>query len=313
MMPEVKRDIILPRGKLHSIKKYGDIPGRIVQHLLLIGIGFVFVYPILLMLAESTKDTYDLINPLVQWIPTKIYVSNFIKAWTVLGGFKTLLISSGYMLMVAAAQTLSSALIGYGFAKFNFRFKNVVFLLMIATFIIPDQVTFMPRYLTFKAYGMLRTIMPFFVPALLGQGIKSAIFILIFFQFFRMSPKALDEAAQIDGAGVFRVFTRINLPSAVPAIIVVFIFSFVWHWNETYLADLYFETSIRTFPLALEKFTEYYAKMFPVTDATNPLMRLNEGVRMAGTLLCIAPLLLLYALVEGKLVESIDRSGITGE
>ena len=220
------------------------------------------------------------------------------------------MISSGYMLLVAVCQTVSSAFIGYGFAKFDFKLNKPLFLLMICTFILPDQVTFMPKYLMFKSFGMLKTIMPFLLPALFGQGIKNAIF---YYQFFRMIPKALDEAAEIDGAGFFRIFAGIHLPLAVPATVVVFIFSFVWHWNESYLADLYFEDAIRTFPLALTKFTEYFQKLYPVEDAGNPLLRMNEGVRMAGTLLCIIPLVILYLFVEPKLVESLDRAGITGE
>lgn len=302
---KVKRYLIIA-------KKQGLI-FRITMYLLMIGIGFVFIYPLLIMLAESMKDVYDIVNPLVKWIPTKIYFNNFIRAWNVLGGFEVLLTSSFYMLLIAACQTISSALIGYGFAKFNFKFKRVLFFLVICTFIIPDQVTFMPKYLLFKSYGMLRTIFPFLVPALFGQGIRNTIFILIFYQFFKMLPKSLDEAAQIDGAGFIKIFAGINLPLAIPAIVVVFVFSFVWHWNETYLADLYFETAIRTFPLTLQRFTEYFAKLYPVSESTNPLLRLNESVRMAGTLLCIVPLVILYAFLERYLIESLDKVGITGE
>jgi len=284
----------------------------LVLYALMIGVGFVYLYPILVMLISSTKDVYDLINPLVDWVPTKIHIDNFIRAWSVLGGLSTFLSTTGIMLLIATAQTISSALIGYGFAKFEFPTRKILFLIMIATFIIPDQVTFMPRYLTFRAYGMLRTILPFLIPALFGQGIKNAIFILIFYQFFKRAPKALDEAAEVDGAGFFRIFASINIPAAIPGFIVVFIFSFVWHWNETYLADLYFETSVRTLQLILERFTEYFARMFPVSNIENPMLRMNEGLRMAATLICIAPLVLIYSIVERRLIESIDRTGITG-
>ncbi len=296
-------------GKIHI----RNTVSQMFLYLIMISVGFIFLYPILVMTAESAKDVYDLVNPLVKWFPTKIYIANFTRAWNVLGGFKTLLTSGGYMLLVAVCQTLSAAVIGYGFAKFDFKLKRPLFLLMICTFIIPPQVTFLPQYLMYKSFGMLKSIMPFLLPALLGQGIKNTIFILIYYQFFRMIPKALDEAAEIDGAGFLRVFAGINLPLAVPATVVVFIFSFVWHWNETYLADVYFEGTIRTFPLALVKFTEYFQKLYPIDDPNNPLLRMNEGVRMAGTVLCVLPLILMYILIEPKLVENLDRVGITGE
>jgi multiple sugar transport system permease protein len=282
-------------------------------YMMLIGVGFVFLYPILVMMATALKDAYDLINPLVEWIPTKLYLENFQRAWVVLGGTRTVASSTAYMLLIACAQTVSSALIAYGFAKFKFPLRNLLFILMIVTFIIPEQVTLMPRYMMFKSYGMLKTILPFLLPSMTGQGIKSAIFILIFYRFFRMAPKAMDEAAMVDGAGFLRIFARINVPLALPGAVVVFIFSFVWHWNETYLSDLYFGTAIKTMPLLLERFTEYYTKMFPVSPAQNPLLRMNEGIRMAATVICIVPLVLLYFVVERKLIESIDRAGITGE
>lgn len=290
-----------------------SIPMLSIFYLLLIGIGFVYLFPILVMLTSSTQDVYDLINPLVEWIPTKVHIDNFVRAWSVLGGLDIFVSTTAYMLVIAFGQTFSSALIGYGFAKFDFPFKKLVFVLMVVTFIIPDQVTFMPRYLMFRSYEMLRTIYPMLIPALLGQGIKNAIFILIFYQFFKRTPVALDEAAEVDGAGFLRIFYNINLPSAIPGIIVVFVFSFVWHWNETYLAGLYFEMAIRTPLLILERFTENFARMFPVSNIENPMLRMNEGLRMAATLICILPLIVLYILVEPKLIESIDRSGITGE
>lgn len=299
--------------QLFGNQRKGGLLKLAVLYSLLVGVGFVYLYPILVMFTASAKDVYDLINPLVDWIPTKIHVDNYVRAWAVLGGFETLISTIGFMLLISIAQTISSALIGYGFAKFDFPAKRIIFLLMIATFIIPDQVTFMPRYLIFRAYNMLRTIMPFLVPALFGQGIKNAIFILIFYQFFKRAPKALDEAAEVDGAGFLRIFASINLPAAIPGVIVVFVFSFVWHWNETYLAGLYFETSVRTLPLILERFTEYFTRMFPVSNASSALHRMNEALRMAATLICIAPLLIIYSIVEPKLVEGIDRSGITGE
>ena len=286
--------------------------GRVVLFALTVSICFVFLYPLLTMLSMGLKDGKDLNNPLVNWFPTKLYTGNFQRAWVVMGGFNTIITSSVMFLLIAAVQTFSSMLIAYGFTKFQFPGRAILFALMVATFIIPDHVTFMPRYLLFKEYGMLRTYLPFLLPAATGSGIRSAIFILIFSQFFRMAPKALDEAAMVDGAGYARMFFTINLPLVIPAIVVVFVFSFVWHWNETYLADLYFGNAISTMPLLLERFTDNYTKIFP-PQTTNPQAALNEGIRMAATFLTILPLLLAYVLVERKLIASLDRAGITGE
>jgi len=300
------RRIILGSGEQRGLLS------RAVLFVLTVSICFVFLYPLFTMLSMGLKDGKDLNNPLVNWFPTKLFTGNFERAWVVMGGFNTIVSSTFMFLLISVAQTFASMFIAYGFTKFQFPGKKLCFALMVATFIIPDHVTFMPRYLLFKEYGMLRTYLPFLLPAATGSGIRGAIFILIFRQFFSMAPKALDEAAMVDGAGYLRMFFTINLPLVIPAIVVVFVFSFVWHWNETYLADLYFGNAINTMPLLLERFTDNYTKIFP-PQTTNPQAALNEGIRMAATFLTILPLLLAYVLVERKLIASLDRAGITGE
>lgn len=293
--------------------KTSRILGKAALYTTLITFGFVFLYPILVIISNSSKDVYDLSNSVVKWIPTKITFENYTKAFTVLGGMSTVLTSVVVMLLISLVQTASSAIIAYGFAKYEFWCKKLIFALMIATFILPQQVTFLPKYVMFNNYHMLNTALPILIPSLLGQGIKNTIFILIFYQFFRMSPKSLDEAASVDGASGIRIFATINMRMATPAIVVVFIFSFVWNWNETYLTASYFGAALTTLPLALKNFKEYYEKMFPANSGQNPLLKLNEGIIMAATLLTVLPLIAAYVLVERKLIESIDKSGITGE
>ena len=158
---------------------------RIVTYILLIAISFVFLYPILKMLSRSLMGPYDSANPLVDWIPTSLYLSNFSRAYQVLGGYKTILVSIGVMLLIAVVETLSSAVIAYGFAKFEFRGRMILFVLMLSTFLIPSQITFLPNYVMFNKYGMLQSIFPILIPSIFGQGIRQALFILIFYQFYR--------------------------------------------------------------------------------------------------------------------------------
>jgi len=257
------------------------------------------------------KDLEDLLNPMVKWIPTHIYFSNYEKAFKVLNYMPTLTQTLYVVLLSTIAQVISSSLIGYGFARYNFKGKNFFFILMIVTFLIPQQTLMIPRFLMFQKLGLLNSVLSFFVPATFGQGLNQALFILIFYQLFRMIPKSLEEAAKIDGANDFTVFARISLPLATPAFVISFVLSMVWYWNETYLSSLYFGNVIKTLPMQLQSFVDSYRLLFPsgavVTD------RLNESVRMAGTLLTIAPLLIIYFIIERWLRESIDSVGITGE
>lgn len=285
---------------------------KILVYALLIGIGYVFLYPILTMIVDSFKSLDDILNPLVNWIPTQLYLENYERANKVLDFFPALLETLYVTVLPSIAQTAVAAVVGYGLARFTFPFKKVIFVLALATFIIPPQVTLIPKYIFFSELNLLGSLNAFVLPAVTGQGINSAIFILIFYQFFRMVPKSLEEAAQLDGAGHFRIFFTIAIPMAVPAFIISFLFSFVWYWNETYLASLYFGNELTTLPLQLQKFVATYTQMFP-SGAESSLDKINESIRMAGTLLSILPLLIVYFFTQKWFVEGVDRSGITGE
>jgi len=286
--------------------------GSIALYTVLIFVSFVFLYPIFMMIAGSAKDVHDLANPIVRWIPSRFNTDNYNQAYVALGGWSTLLESLRIILFFALAQTVSSALIGYGLAKYDFWGSKIILALILITFILPPQTTFLARYVMFVRMGMLNTIFAILLPATFAQGINSAIFILIFYQFFKMVPRSLDEAAFIDGAGHIKTFLRINMRLATPAVVVVFVFSYVWNWNETTMSASLLGPDINTVPLALERFQDMFALRFPEA-AMNPLLRMNEGLLMAGTLLSIIPLVIIYIIIERHLVESIDRAGITGE
>jgi multiple sugar transport system permease protein len=202
--------------------------------------------------------------------------------------------------------------VGYGLARYRFPGKNLLFILILSTFIIPAQNTVIPQMLTFREYGLLGSVFSLILPAMVGQGFKSAIFILIFYQTFQSLPKVLEEAARLDGATDLKIFIKIALPAAIPAFIISIIFSTVWYWNETFLTVIFLEGGIQTLPMQLSKFTQAYENLYP-PGMVNIFDRLNEAVKLAGTFLNIMPLLLMYFVLQKWFVESIERSGITGE
>ncbi len=286
---------------------------KLVVYGLLISIGFVYVYPILFMISQSFKSLDDLLDPTVQWLPKTLHMDNFFKAWVVLDFMKSFGASLLNSVLPALAQTISCALVGYGFAKFAFPGKNIMFALILMTFIIPVQVVMIPLFLMFQKYGMLGSPLPFIIPALFAGGIKSALFILIYTQFFKTIPKSLEESAQLDGAGALKTFFRIILPISVPAIVVVFLFSLVWHWNETYTTSLYLGDSMRTLPVMLQQFDLSFSQDFSSSQVGGQRVNINESIKLAGTMLIILPLLLLYLFAQKWFVEVIDKTGITGE
>ncbi|AZN42522.1 carbohydrate ABC transporter permease [Paenibacillus albus] len=287
---------------------------KLFVYALLISVGFVYLYPILYLVSQSFKSLNDLLDPTVLWIPQKLYFENFVQAWHVLNYMDTFWNSVLNSVVPAIGQTVSCAVVGYGLAKFRFPGKSIIFGLMMITFIVPAQVVMIPLYLMFNDYHMLGSSLPFIIPTIFGQGIKGVLFILIYMQFFRTIPTSLEEAAQMDGAGFIRTFFTVILPISTPAIVVVMLFSTVWHWNETYLTSLYLGDSMTTLPLMLKTFNDSFSKLYGGGAAVGGKhQNINESIRMAGTLLIVLPLLILYLFAQKRFVEVVDKTGITGE
>jgi len=300
------------KGFLFGNRSRYGLVFNVVLYALLIAIGFVYLYPLLFMFVTSLKSPEDLLNPMVQWIPTQIYTGNYVKAFRVLNYPSTLAASILVSVAPSLLQTAVAAVVGYGLARYNFPGKKLLFALILATFIIPAQNTVIPQTLTYQQLGLLGNISSLILPAALGQGFRSAIFILIFYQTFVSLPKVLEEAARLDGASDLQIFLRIGLPSAIPAFVTSIIFSIVWYWNETYLTVIFLEGGLQTLPMQLSKFVQAYENLYP-PGVVNIFDRLNEAVKLSGTFLNILPLLLMYFVLQRWFVESVERTGVTGE
>ncbi|MCI8433985.1 MAG: carbohydrate ABC transporter permease [Lachnospiraceae bacterium] len=298
------REVGMRRGRKRMVSIF-------LRYFLLIGIGVVFLYPILYMISNSFKSVQDLVNPTVEWLPAKLYPDNFLRALKTLDYWKTLPFTVLYTTAATLAQTISCAMAGYAFARHEFPLKRFWMVMLIAAFLIPAQVTLVPRYLMFYNYGLTNTPFAVWLPSLLGQGVSSSIFVLIFENFFGSYPKSFDEAAKLDGAGKFTIFFRVALPVVKPAVVVSVLFSFVWFWNETYTSGQLMGSALRTLPMKLESFVAEFSSIYSTGDMT---ARLNESARMAATLLVIAPLGVLYVVLQRSFIRGIDAaSGITGE
>lgn len=302
------------KTKFFGLKLTDGWIAKAFTYLLLGSISFAFLYPFIFMTFKSVQSIEDVLSPTVGLIPTSIYLGNYINAFTVMnfwGSFQTSLYHSA---IPAIAQVLSAAVIGYGLSRFNFPLKKLVIALIIVAFVVPPSILMIPTYLLYKDWGLLGDIRAFLYPALLGQGFKSTIFILLFYNAFNNVPKVIDEAARVDGTSAIGIFFRIALPLSIPMIIVGFLFTFVWYWNETYLTNLYMD-GVTTMPMALTGFAATFREMLaqgqlPANDMRNIL---NESIYMAGTLVSLLPLLGLYFIMQNWFVESSDKAGITGE
>lgn len=291
---------------------------KLFTYAILICVGFVFIYPLINMLSTSMMTLDDLIDTSIQWIPSTFNLQNYSDAAGAMDFWESLKDSFIIAGLPTIIQVCICAFVGYGFARFDFRGKNLMMGLLVFSFIIPPQILMMPTYVLYLDMHLIGHLRAYIIPAILGQGFKSQIFILICWQFFRQVPQSLIEAAQIDGAGYFKSFFRIAIPSAAGALLVVFLFSFVWYWNESYLANLYINGGTGKFSdykllvVQLAQFNDIYTQ-YAQSGAQMGAPQNNESVRMAGTMLTVIPLLLIYFVLQRQFVESVDRTGITGE
>jgi multiple sugar transport system permease protein len=158
------------------------------------------------------------------------------------------------------------------------------------------------------------TIFALWLPALMGQGLQSTFFILIFFQFFRMIPGQVEESAYLDGANSVQIFFKIALPMAVPAFVIAATYSFAVNWNEMFMTNLYLEGNIKTIPMLLDSLQSNWDRIAQYEVSSDAVdVTFSEAKSFAGTILSVIPLMIMYGIVQRFFIESIDKSGIAGE
>lgn len=290
--------------------KLVNIVAKIAIYFLLICIGYVYLNPIFEMISKSIMTTEDLIDPSITWIAKHATFDNFAGAIKTLDIPTSLFGSILFSGILAIGQTAVSATTGFALSRYTFKGRGIWFVMLILAFILPIPLLTVPRLMIFTSFKtmtgiqLIGTPIPQIVMAILGQGTYSTMLILIFYNFFNMIPKSLDEAAMIDGAGSIKVFYHVAIRLSAATILVVFLFSFVFNWNETYTTNTMLRSAVELIPGQLTLYSN---------SAGGAETAVNEAQRMAATLLSILPLLILYALVQKQFIQGIENTGITGE
>ncbi|HRU96694.1 MAG TPA: carbohydrate ABC transporter permease [Ruminococcus sp.] len=284
--------------------------------LILIGLSFVILYPLIYMVSCTFRERGDMNDPTVMWIP-RHYTLDVLKEtvqamdfWNTLKN--TLILNIGCSLV----QIISCAITGYGFARFSFKGKKLLFGIVIMMILVPPQVISLPLYSQFRFFGigdltvnLIDSMATMYLPALTANGIRAGLMILIFRQFFRGLPRELEDAAYIDGCGPLRTFIQVMAPNAASAFLTVFLFSVVWYWNDYYVSSTFF-TNTRTIALMLQNLdTELKVRLF--NSATADVSPREQIVwKEAGCLISITPILIMYVCLQKYFTEGIERSGI---
>jgi multiple sugar transport system permease protein len=215
---------------------------------------------------------------------------------------------------VTLVTVISSAIVGYGLARFKFKGKGLIMLIMLLVYVLPKTLLFMPRSMLYNTIGIKGTMFALWIPSFFGQGLQATFFILIFYQFFKMMPAQIEESAYIDGANTVSIFFRIALPMAVPAFVISLTYGFAVNWNEMFLTNIYLDGHIRTIPMLLQGLQAAWGNAADYSvnsDFVN--VDFTEAKAFAGTMLSIMPLVIMYGIIQRYFIESIDKSGITGE
>lgn len=296
-IPSIERQTNLEQSKpwLRQKRRRQWLQHALVYLLLLI-VGAIFALPLVWMVSTALKSNEQLLVFPPAWIPSPLVWENFPKSWQ-FAPFGTYLLNTLLVTVVALiGQVLSSCFVAYGFARLRFPARDQLFVLVLATMMLPYIVTLIPIFLIFRTLGWIDTYLPLTIPHYFGGG---PFFIFLLRQYFRTIPMELSDAARIDGAGEFGIFFRIVIPLSLPAIATVCIFSFLGHWNDFLGPLIYINTEEKkTLMLGLQSFIGLHSQRFQYLMAMSTLITL--------------PTLILFFLFQRVFIRSIVLTGMKG-
>lgn len=291
----------------------------LLRFLILFGFGFIIMYPLIYMISCTFRERGDMNDPTVVWLPRHLTLSVLKETVQAMDFGRTLRNTVVLNLVCSVLQVFSCALTGYGFARFDFKGKKILFCIVIMMILVPAQIISLPLFFRFRFFGirgvatvnLIDNMLSMYLPALTANGIRSGLMILIFRQFFRALPHELEDAACIDGCGPFMTFVRVMLPNAASSVLTVFLFSIVWYWNDYYISTMFFHNTKTIATMLYNLDNELKMRLFG--DAS---IQVGERERIvwnqAGCLVSIAPILLIYIFLQKRFTEGIERSGLVG-
>ncbi len=293
----------------------------IVRVLILIGVGYVILSPLIGMFVNSISSDKDAYNPMVFVLPEFPTLEKYQLVLERLNYLPTIGKDLFYTLTLTAIQIFVCSMVGYGFARFSFPLKNFLFACVVVMIVIPTHTIMLPLYMTFKEYNpfglavllkgapvnLMGTTAPMYIMTALGCGVRSGLYIYIFNQFFRGLPKEIEEAALVDGCGVWYTYFRIMLINAMPSVITVAVFSIVWQFNDTFYANLFLISPDVVISKKISTLQAEIANQDKILD-----IPIQELYLDAGIILVILPIILIYVLLQRHFIEGVERSGIVG-
>ena len=299
----------------------------ICRAILLFGLCFLILQPLLNKISVSFMTEGDLYDPIVTSIPLHFTTENYKLAGGLMEYGKTLINSLVISLTIAVLQVSMSTLVGYGFARFQFPFKKFWFACVMMMVLIPPQVISTSLHLHFRFFDILGifqlttgstlnlrgSVIPYYLMSAGCMGLKNGLYIYMIRQFFRNIPKELEEAAYVDGCGTLKTFIRIMLPDAKPILTSCFLFAFVWQWTDGFYSSMFLgkvgllSIKLRQLP---DTFGGYMARISGAASSAGVSVPYSNCMLATGTLMVIVPLIILYLFAQRGFVESLSSTGI---
>ena len=305
-----------------KIMEYGI---SFVRFILLFGMCFMILQPILNKISVSFMTEQDLYNPIVISIPEHFTTENYKLAAELMNYKKAIVNSFVISLTIAIVQITVCTLVGYGFARFEFPLKKFWFICVILVILIPPQTIASSLHLHFKFFDILGliklftgdtinlrgSIIPYYLLSAGCMGLKNGLYIYMIRQFFRNIPADMEEAAYVDGCGTLKTFVRIMLPEAKPILTSCFLFAFVWQWTDGFYAKMFMSgTTLVSTSLAriVDSLGAFIQRITGVKTTIS--IAYSNCILATGTLMIILPLIILYLFAQRQFVESISSTGI---
>ena len=306
----------------------GEVYVKIVRFILLFGLCFLILQPVLNKISVSFMEQQDLYNPIVVSIPLHFTGENYKIASSIMSYGESLKNSIIISITIAVLQTIMCTIVGYGFSRFKFPLKNLWFACVMALIIVPPQAFSSSLVLHFNNYDILGIfkaikgapinlrggVLPYYLMSATCMGLKNGLYIYLVRQFFRNIPVDLEEAAYIDGCGMFKTFVRIMVPQSKPIVTSCFLFSLVWQWTDGFYSKLFIggkklvSTSLASIADALGV---YVARELGAANAqTGVSTQYTNCILSTGTLLVVLPVVIVYLVAQKAFVESISSTGI---
>jgi multiple sugar transport system permease protein len=269
---------------------------RFLLYAALVFLSLIFLVPLFWMVTSSLKEQGQVFAVPPQWIPNPWMWENYPEAvkraplWIWLQNTATI------TCLATVGGVLTASMVGFGFARLRFPGRNILFIVLLSTMMLPGHVTLIPRFIMFKEIGWNDSFYPLIVPSWFGGGAAN---IFLARQFYLTLPRDLDEAAKIDGCSNWGVWWRILMPLSYPVLVAITIFSFLDHWNEFLNALIFLQSdSMKTLSIGLRQFINPYDASWHIT--------------MAASMWLTIPVIIVFFVGQRYFIKGIAMSGITG-